>query len=141
MERVFQRLRDADENLEGTGNYRAWADHTEYGIGFCDESTSKLTTNIIAENMYSRVKSEGRQFKLIKEICDHRSDQNAISKRFRFTVSKNVNNTPKMTTVRWKLQVERKYGSLQWLDIRDIKASQHLELSEYALTKYINKDP
>ena len=45
MERVCQRLLDADGNTEGIGNYRAWT----------DQSTSKLTTNIIVENMLSQV--------------------------------------------------------------------------------------
>ena len=43
MEKFWWRLRYADENPEGTGNYIAWVDHTEYEIELCDGSTSKLT--------------------------------------------------------------------------------------------------
>ena len=32
MEIVRQRLHDAGVNPDGTGNYRSWADHTEYEI-------------------------------------------------------------------------------------------------------------
>ena len=49
MARVCQILHNADGNIQGTGNYRAWEDHTEYEVGFCDGSTSKVTVDIIAE--------------------------------------------------------------------------------------------
>ena len=68
MTRVHQILRNADVNPEGNGNYRAWADHTEYENYFFDGSAYKLTVNIIAENMLYQVESEGRGFNLFKEI-------------------------------------------------------------------------
>ena len=37
MERVCQILSDEDVNTEGTGNYGAQEDHTDYEIKFCDE--------------------------------------------------------------------------------------------------------
>ena len=57
MERFRQILRNTDANYEGTGNYRVWADHTGYEIEFFYVSTSKLTANIIYENMLSQVES------------------------------------------------------------------------------------
>ena len=55
MATVVQILRNADGNPEVTGNYRAWADHTEGELEFCDQSTSKLTANIIAKNMFYHI--------------------------------------------------------------------------------------
>ena len=49
--KVQQILHDVYGNAEGTGNYRAWEDHTYNEIEFFDESTSKLTVNIISENI------------------------------------------------------------------------------------------
>ena len=51
---VCRRLRNTEDNTESTGNYRTWEDHTEYEMEFCDVSISKITTNIIAENMLSQ---------------------------------------------------------------------------------------
>ena len=56
-ERFRQILCNVYGNPEGTGNYRARSDHTENEIGFFDGSTSKLTMNIISENMLSQVDS------------------------------------------------------------------------------------
>ena len=49
MTRVHQILRNADVNPEGTGNYRAWAFHTDYEIELFYGSNFKLTMNIIAK--------------------------------------------------------------------------------------------
>ena len=54
MVRARQIIRDTDSNCEGTGNYKAWADYTEYEIELCDRSNSKLTANIIYANMLSQ---------------------------------------------------------------------------------------
>ena len=88
--------------------------------------------------MLSRVDSEGMEFQLLKEIYDHRSDWREITKRFGFTLSKNFNKNPKRKTVGLKLQVEWKYGTMQWLDINDLKSSNPLDLSEYAVTNKIS---
>ena len=92
-------LHNAYINREGNGNYRAWVDHNEYEIGFCDGSTSKLTANIISEKVCFQVDSDGIHFLLSKGICEHRLDWCEIPKRFRFIVSNNGNNIPKRTTV------------------------------------------
>ena len=74
-------------------------------------------------------------------MCDHRSDWSAIPKRFGFNVSKNGNKTPKRNTVVLKLQVEWKYGSMKWFNIKDMKALYPLELAEYAFANNINGEP
>ena len=74
MEIVLHILCNAYGNPEGNGNYRVWADHSKLEIEFCDVSTSKLTGNIISQNMLSQVDSEGRHVQLLKEICDNSSD-------------------------------------------------------------------
>ena len=86
----------------------------------------------------SQVDSAGIHFCLLKEICNHRLDQLAITKRFGFSVSKNGNKTPKMTTVRWNIQVEWKDRYMQWLDLKDMKASYQLEIGGYVVTNKIN---
>ena len=45
-----------------------------------------------------------------------------------------------MTVVR-KLQVQCKHGSMQWMYLKDMKASYTLELSEYAVKSKINEEP
>jgi hypothetical protein len=43
-----------------------------------DGTTDEFYANIIAENLFSQVDSEGKQYVLMKEICDHRRDDMAV---------------------------------------------------------------
>ena len=53
-------------------------DTREYEIEFIDGTHEKYQANIIAENMFAQVDSEGNQFLLLQEITDHKHDHSAI---------------------------------------------------------------
>eukprot|EP00979_Chaetoceros_neogracilis_P016060 scaffold6898_cov247-Chaetoceros_neogracile.AAC.1 len=46
-----------------------------------------------------------------------------------------------MTTAGWKLEVEWKDGSVDWVPLKDLKASNPLELAEYAVANEIDDEP
>ena len=64
----------------GRRNANPILDTREYVIEMPDGSVAEYTTNVIAENLYSQVDSEGRQFLLLTEIFDYAKDATAISK-------------------------------------------------------------
>ena len=141
MARVRKRIRDENNNPEDGGSYKPWADHSTYEVEFADGTTSVLTANIIAQNMLSQVDTEGHHFQLLQEIVDHRSDGRAIKKSNGYHISKSGSRKPKITTVGWKLQVEWKDGSMSWVDLKDLKESNPLELAEYAVANRIDDEP
>jgi hypothetical protein len=55
-------------------------DSREYEVEFPDGATDVFTANIIAENLYSQVDSEGNSYSILEEIIDHKSDSTAVSK-------------------------------------------------------------
>jgi hypothetical protein len=58
-----------------------------------------LQANIIAENIYSQINSEGRSFAaILKEIIDHRKNGHALSKDDSFFLGKGGQKYPKKTT-------------------------------------------
>ena len=81
-------------------------DSREYWIEFPDGDKEKYAANVIAENLYSQVDSEGRQHAVMKEIVDHRSNATAISKDDGFVISLGGKRTAKKTTRGWELCVE-----------------------------------
>ena len=141
MARVRKRIRDENNNPEDGGSYKPWADHSTYEVEFADGTTSVLTANIIAQNMLSQVDTEGHHFQLLQEIVDHRSDGRAIKKSNGYHISQSGSRKPKITTVGWKLQVEWKDGSMSWVDLKDLKESNPLELAEYAVANRIDDEP
>ena len=77
MVKVIKRIKTNDNNTPGS--YYPMLDTSEYLIEFLDGSTETITANLIAESMFSNVDSEGRNFQLLNEIVDHKTDNTAIT--------------------------------------------------------------
>ena len=139
--RVTKRARGQDGNPIGIRNTNPLLDTREYTVEFTDGSTAEYTANIIAENLFSQVDSEGRQYLLLKEIVDHRKGSDAISIADGFTISHNGNKVPKQTTRGWELLVEWKDKTTNWIPLKDLKASNPVELAEYAVANKLLEEP
>jgi hypothetical protein len=86
---------------------------------------------MIAESLYSQVDADGREFILLmKEIMDHRSDGSAVPVDDAYYVDPNGRKTRRMTTKGWKLLVEWKDGSTDWLPLKDLKESYPVQVAE-----------
>ena len=91
--------------------------------------------------MISQVDSEGHHYQLLAEISDHRSNHLALTKKNGFIKSKNGNLHPKKTTRGWSIEVEWKDGTVSWVPLKDLKASNPVELAEYAVANNIDDEP
>ena len=88
--------------------------------------------------MLSQVDSEGRHFQVLTEGKYHKRDYSAIKKVDGFIKSINGNLDRKKTTRGWKLLVERKEGSVDWVTLKELKQSNLVEFSEYDAANYIS---
>ena len=82
-----------------------------------------MTANLIAENMLSKVDSQRYDYKVLKYISDYSADGSALNRSDGFIRSQYGNLHAKKTTRGWKLEVEWKYGTLIWIPLKGIKAS------------------
>ena len=139
--RVVKRARGQDGNPIGIRNPNPLLDTREYVVEFLDGSTAEYGANIIAENLFSQVDSEGNQYLLLKEIVSHRKDSSAIPISDGFFTSKNGNRVPKTTTRGWQLLVEWKDNSTDWIPLKDLKESNPVELAEYAVSNKLLDEP
>jgi hypothetical protein len=115
--RVIKRAKGTTGQSIGRGHANPLFDTREYVVEFTDGSTENYFANVIAENMYAQVDDEGRQYQLLDEIADHRSDGTALRIEDGFTVSHNGNRVPKQTTRGWSLLVNWKDGSSDWVKL------------------------
>ena len=53
--------------------------HSRYEVEFPDGSIDEVEANMIAESMITECDPEGSQYKLFKEISDHRKDETALN--------------------------------------------------------------
>ena len=141
MARVMKRVKDNDGNGVGVATANPLTNTALYEVQFPDGHVEELQYNIIAENMMSQVDSEGHHYQLLAEISDHRSNHLALTKKNGFIRSKSGNLHPKMTTRGWSIEVEWKDGSVSWVPLKDLKASNPVELYEYAVANNIEEEP
>ena len=141
MGKVLKRVKGNDGAAVGTSNSNPMLDTSEYEVQFPDGHVEELTANVIAESMFSQVDDEGHHFQLMKEITDHKSDGRAITIENGYDTSRNGNKVPKKTTCGWKLLVEWKDGSSDWVALKDLKAANPVEVAEYAVANQISSEP
>jgi hypothetical protein len=77
---VRARVKDRDGLPMGRRKPNPLLDTRNYEIEFPDGSTAAISANTIAENLYAQVDAEGHSYSILKEITDHRTNGNAISK-------------------------------------------------------------
>ena len=91
--------------------------------------------------MISQVDSEGHHYQLLTEVTDHKKDDSDISKVGGFIKSSSGNLHRKRTNRGWKLLVECKDGSVDWVPIKYLKQSNPVELAEYSVANDISGEP
>jgi hypothetical protein len=96
---------------------------------------------MIAESLYSQVDADGREFILMKEIVDPWSDESAVPVDVASFVDPNGRTTRRMTTKGWKLLVEWKDGTTDWLSLKDLKESYPVQVVEYTVANNIVEQP
>jgi hypothetical protein len=131
--RVLKRVRGLDGEPIGRAHANPLFDTREYEIEFTDGTREKYQANIIAENMFAQVDSEGNQHLLLKEIKDHKSNHSAIPISEGTVCSVNGMTKPKHTTRGWFLLVQWRDGSVSLERLADLKESNPVEVAEYSV--------
>jgi hypothetical protein len=139
--RVTKRAKGLAGEAIGRAHSNPLFDTRQYVVEFTDGTVENYFANVIAENMYAQVDSEGNQYQLLDEIIDHKSDDSAIKIGHGFTRSRNGNMVPKTTTRGWSLLVSWKDGSTEWIKLKDIKDSYPVQIAEYATNNGISGEP
>jgi hypothetical protein len=134
---VTRRVRDYNGNMVGRRNPNPLLSTAQYEVQLEDGTTDKVFANTIAENIYSQLDSEGKQHLVMDEIIDHKRDGSAITKEN----GKDRSGKPKKTTRGWKLCIQWKDESTSWVDLKDVKEANPVELAEYAVANKIDDEP
>ena len=88
------------------------------------------------------VDTEGNEYILLQEICNHQKDGLAVAKDDKFVQDTRggSNAVHRRTTKGWQLLVQWKDGSTSWIPLKDLKESNPVEVAEYAVTNKIAKE-
>ena len=135
MATVKRRKRDSDGRPIGIANKLPFYDSRLYDLEFEDGTVMEYRANVILENLMSQVDEEGRQYRLIDEIIDHRRDADAIPIEKSFYTHTNGRKYRKKTTRGWKLLVRWKDGQTSWVLLSEMKETFLIETAEYAVAR------
>jgi len=112
-----------------------------YDVMFPDGAVQQYAANLIAENIYSQVDTDGHHYQLLDCIMDYRTDGRALKGEDGWTISKNGKKTGRMTTqgryflIRWKGSTE------SWVPLKELKESHPIEVAEYAEANNLMSEP
>ncbi len=91
--------------------------------------------------MFAQVDSEGHEHELMEDIIDHKKDGSAIKKQDGFLATRSHRQVRKRRTKGWKLLVQWKSGTSDWIPLSQLKESNAVKVAEYAVTKKIDNEP
>jgi len=104
MAKAKRKVKSDDRNSPSF--YNPLRDHSMYEIQFPHGTTDEVKANFIAECMVSECDPEGRQYRMLREISDHRKDSTALNVADSSYRTRAGNPAPKRTTKGWKLLIE-----------------------------------
>jgi Reverse transcriptase (RNA-dependent DNA polymerase) len=139
--KVIGRKRNSDGYPVGQRNANPMLDTRQYEVEFPDGATDVFTANMIAENLYSQIDSEGNSYSIMSEIIDHKSDGSAITKDDGYETTRDGVKRPRRTTKGWKLLVSWKDGTSSWVPLKDLKEAYPVQVAEYAIANKILEEP
>ena len=123
------------------GHYNIIHDKYIYEVNYPDGTMKQLAANKTAENMLSKVDSEGHHYQVSTKVKYHKIYYSDITKINVFIKYSNGNLHWNMKTCGWKILTERKDVSVDWVPLKDLKQSNSVELDEYAVDNEIRDEP
>ena len=138
---VVKRLRDKDGLPIGTAHNNPILDTRIYEVEFSDGHRASLAANVIAENLYSQVDSEGNRHVLFADIIDHRTNGKQLSKDDAFITTSMGTKQRRESTIGWEILIQWKDSSTTWVSMKDVKQAYPVQLSEYAVAANIADEP
>jgi hypothetical protein len=130
--KVIQRKRDNDGQFIGHSRSNPLLDTSLYDVEFDDGRVGTYSANIIAQNIFEQVDSDGNIQVIFDDIINHRKGTDAVPTDDGFEVYNN-RCVPKRTTRGWSLLVQWKDGTTTWLPIKDLKESNPIQVADYAV--------
>ena len=132
-----------DGNGEPIGEYdpNPLLNTTIYDVEFPDGEIREYAANVIAENMYVQVDSEGYRYQLLDSILDCEKTSSAVEIDDLYINTKSGQKRMRKTTSGWNLLVRWKNDSEEWVPLKVLKQQCPLEVAEFAVAKGIDKEP
>jgi hypothetical protein len=139
--KVKGRKRSHDGSIKGKAHANPMLDLRTYTVAFPNGTELKYAANIIAKSMRAQLDLDGSQYLLLATIADRKKDREAVEKADQYVVAKNGSKYVKKTTKGWWLCIKRKDESTTWERLTNLKESNPIKVTEYAIMRGIEDEP
>jgi hypothetical protein len=133
--------RDRDDNPIELANSNPILDTCSYIVDFDDCNQTDITSNMMAESLYSQCDPDGNQYVLLDKIVDYQCLDSAIIFADQKIVQTNGRTYLKHSTIGWQLCCQWKDGSSSWENLIDLKESHPIETAKHAKIIGIDHEP
>ena len=138
---VKRRSTDIHGNPVGIHDTNPFLNTTTYDVEFPDSTVKHFGANIIAQNLYSQVDENGHSHRLLLSILDSKKDSTAIDKSDMYITTQSGQQRMRKSTVGWKLLIQWKDGSQEWIPLKILKEQFPTEVAEFATATSIDREP
>ena len=139
--KVKGRAKDANGKPVGNFNSNPLLNSIVYDVEFPDGAVKQYAANVIAENMYSQMDSEGYSSLLLDSILDWKRDEDAVRMEDKYIVTKTGTRRVRQTTRGWRLKILWKDGSESWVPLKLLKETHPVDVAEFAKAAGIDNEP
>lgn len=139
--KVIGRKRDNDGNYIGRKHNNPRLDSRIFTVRFPDGEEKDISYNLLAEYLFSQVDSEGNQYRLFREIINHRKTKSALDKADQYRIASNGRRYMKHTTAGWDFEIEWKDGSTSWISLKELKETNAVEVAQYVKENRLIEEP
>ena len=138
--RVIGRSKDSNGQIIGVYDENPLLNTLVYDVEFPDGDIKEYSANVIAENMYAQVDPDGHVHTLLDAIISYDKSPTALAKCDMYITTKSGQQRLRHSTTGWKFEVLWKDGSSQWVPLKELKASNPIELAEFAVANGIDDE-
>ena len=119
--KVVGRYKDDNGNIIGKYYSNPMINTMVYDVDFSDGSIREYRSNVIANNIYSQVDSEGFLLSIFSGILDFAKDKTAVHNCNQCIITKSGQRRILKSTVGWNLLITWKDVSEQWIPLLVMK--------------------
>ena len=101
----------------------------------------EYTANVIAENLWNQFDDDGYSYDNLYEIIGHSKNIDAIDEANGFYETKTGSKRRVITTKGSDFQIKWASGDTTFIELKDIKQTNPIKISEYVLANQLEKDP
>ena len=139
--KVIGRSKDNTGATYGTYNENPLLNSIIYDVEFPNGEVREYAANLIAQNMYSQIDSEGHSYSILDTVLDYATDDSAVPMSQKYITTRSGQKRLCQTTAGWHLLVLYKDGREQWVPLKLLKESNPIEVAEFAVNRDIHKEP